>query len=80
MVQNDMILSATMEEQSVGAFPSEIALAMCYVPVQKLYSVYSMEAALIQGTIFPELDKPWFGSRKDFMYENRGREGRSYRK
>lgn len=46
-----------------SAFPPETPLAMCYVPVQQIYSVYGPDIALIQGTIFPELDKPWYGSR-----------------
>jgi hypothetical protein len=34
---------------------------MAYVPVQQLCSVYQPEQALTQGTLFPELDKPFKG-------------------
>lgn len=40
---------------------------MCDVPVmacvslQKLCTVYDPEQALMQGTLFPELDKPFMG-------------------
>lgn len=34
-------------------------VAMAYVPWQVLNTVYEPEAGFEQGTIFPELDKPW---------------------
>lgn len=34
-------------------------LAMAYVPMQRLNSMYEPEDGFIIGTIFPELDKPW---------------------
>lgn len=34
-------------------------VAMAYVPWQNLDAVYEPEAGFEQGTIFPELDKPW---------------------
>ena len=34
-------------------------LAMAYVPVQVLTSVYEPEAGYPRGTIFPDLDKPF---------------------
>ena len=44
--------------------PQEYSLAMAYVPVQpQISKVYSPEAALQQGTLFPELDKPFVGKR-----------------
>ena len=37
------------------------ALAMAYVPMQKLKSICELDEALQQGTIFPELNKPFIG-------------------
>ncbi len=34
-------------------------LAMAYVPIQSLNVVYTEDDALCQGTLFPDLDKPW---------------------
>mgnify|MGYP002525802375 CR=1 FL=1 len=34
-------------------------LAMAYVPLQTLTTVYTDEDALSQGTLFPDLDKPF---------------------
>lgn len=36
-----------------------LALAMAYVPMQCLKNAYSLEKALMAGTLFPELDKPF---------------------
>ncbi len=43
-----------------GAEPIKNAvLAMAYVPMQSLNVVYTEEDALCQGTLFPDLDKPF---------------------
>ncbi len=42
---------------------SEFAVAMAYVPWQNFTTVYDPDKALEVGTIFPELDKPFFGGR-----------------
>ena len=51
-----------------GAQPIKNAvLAMAYVPLQELNTVYPEEDALCQGTLFPDLDKPFhrgFGGAK----------------
>lgn len=52
-----------------GARPIKNAvLAMAYVPMQELNTVYAEEDALCQGTLFPDLDKPFLtgfgGTRK----------------
>lgn len=46
-----------------SAFPAQTPVAMCYVPLQTLETVYEPETALRQGTLFPELDKPFLGGR-----------------
>lgn len=46
-------------ESSMDTFP----LAMAYVPMQRFTSVYELNEALKYGTIFPELNKPFMGSK-----------------
>ncbi len=36
-------------------------VTMAYVPWQELHTVYDPEKGLQAGTIFPELDKPFYG-------------------
>ena len=36
-----------------------MALAMAYVPIQVLNTIYDPQEGFCQGTIFPELNKPW---------------------
>ena len=36
----------------------DMVLAMAYVPVQSFEAVYEVDTAFMQGTLFPELDKP----------------------
>lgn len=36
-----------------------MVLAMAYVPMQVLNTLYDPEEGFCQGTIFPELNKPW---------------------
>lgn len=38
-----------------------LSLAMAYVPWQRWNQIYKPEEALMQGTIFMELDKPFTG-------------------
>lgn len=37
------------------------SLAMAYVPFQKWIETYDPETALVRGTLFPDLDKPFLG-------------------
>lgn len=38
-----------------------LPLAMAYVPMQKFGEIYNESDALMRGTLFPELDKPFCG-------------------
>ena len=38
-----------------------IALAMMYVPVQEWQDIYEQDTALERGTLFAQLDKPFYG-------------------
>lgn len=40
-----------------------LALAMAYVPWQQWNQTYELKKALQAGTIFPELNKPFWGRR-----------------
>lgn len=41
----------------------DMALTMAYVPWQQFSETYEPAKALMVGTIFPELDKPFYGRR-----------------
>ena len=43
--------------------PSVVVEAMAYVPFQQYKTVYSEDKGFERGTIFPELDKPFLGTR-----------------
>lgn len=57
----DEFYGAQKAERS--AFPPETPVGMCYVPVQKITTVYEPANAYQQGTLFPDLDKPWLAGR-----------------
>ena len=40
---------------------SGMPLAMAYVPMQQFQSIYELDEALQNGTVFPELNKPFMG-------------------
>lgn len=42
----------------------DLPLAMCYVPMQRWNTTYSLQRGLERGTIFPELDLPFTGGRE----------------
>ena len=42
---------------------SELPLAMAYVPWQHFTGMYDLDEGLHYGTIFPELNKPFLGSK-----------------
>ena len=44
-----------------AALPEDPALAMAYIPYQSWGEVYEPERALDAGTLFPDLDKPFYG-------------------
>lgn len=41
--------------------PENPAVTMAYVPMQESAKVYDEEEALSKGTLFPVLDKPFYG-------------------
>ena len=51
-----------------GAAPIvDAVLAMAYVPMQELGLLYDEVDALDAGTLYPDLDKPFWGKKKGMM-------------
>ena len=63
LVPNENYSNPYPMDNDMSAFPSYTPLGMCYVPMQRIKTVYEPEVAFKQGTLFPELDKPWIGRR-----------------
>lgn len=42
-------------------FPTDYSLAMAYIPLQEKLKIYPDDEGFKNGTIFPELDKPFCG-------------------
>lgn len=59
MISDDVFSTMYPMQPDRSAFPQNIALAMAYVPMQKLTTVYEDDVALRVGTLFPDLDKPF---------------------
>ena len=47
-----------------SSFPAHISLAMAYVPYQRFENLYDEEKALSRGTLFAELDMPFYGGKR----------------
>lgn len=47
-----------------STFPAHVSLAMMYVPYQRFENLYDEEKALSRGTLFAELDFPFYGSKR----------------
>ncbi len=57
-------MSPDMPEMQESSFPSRVSLAMMYVPYQRFENLYEPEKALERGTLFADLDLPFYGSKK----------------
>lgn len=44
-------------------FPAVTVPAMAYVPFQQFNTIYTPEQGFDNGTIFPDLNKPFYGRR-----------------
>lgn len=49
------------ELEGMHPLPENPVEAMAYIPFQQWQTVYSPEKAFNSGTMFPELDKPFYG-------------------
>lgn len=54
-------MSGDLESTGYMRDTDDMTVAMAYVPWQYLNKTYDPEKALMVGTIFPELDKPFTG-------------------
>ena len=52
-----------MNQHAKTPFPEDTALGIAYVHWQEMGNVYDVEEAYTHGTIFPCLDKPFYGRR-----------------
>lgn len=52
-----------MNQHSKAPFPEDPALAIAYVRWQELANLYEPEDGYAHGTIFQDLDKPFYGRR-----------------
>lgn len=52
-----------MNQCAKTPFPEDASYAIAYVKWQTLENVYDPEEALKKGTLFPCLDKPFYGRR-----------------
>ena len=48
-------------DNTMAPLPENMVVAMAYVPFQQFSKVYTPEKALDNGTLFPELDNPFYG-------------------
>ncbi len=47
----------------MSKLPADIVVAMAYVPFQTELITYTSDEALCNGTLFPELDKKFYGGK-----------------
>jgi hypothetical protein len=51
------------EMPTEDSFPRHISLAMAYVPFQRFENLYDAEKALQRGTLYKDLDLPFYGGK-----------------
>ena len=68
MPQESMIMPMTprpMPKNKFGATPlDKLPLTMAYVPMQPYGTTYEPEMALMNGTLFPSIDKPFMAAKR----------------
>ena len=47
-----------------SSFPAHVSLAMAYVPYQRFENLYDEDKALERGTLFKDLDLPFYGGKR----------------
>lgn len=60
-----------MNHHAKAALPEDASLAIAYVRWQELGNVYEAEEGFRHGTIFPCLDKPFYGRRARYGMQKR---------
>lgn len=58
------VLETIMSDYGISPLPSDTKEAMAYIPFQQHNSkLYSPMQALEAGTVYPTLDKPFYGNK-----------------
>ncbi len=58
------IIDIAMKDYGISPIPETVAEAMAYIPYQQQNSkTYTPAQALESGTVYPVLDKPFYGSK-----------------
>ena len=60
-----------MNQSTHPSIPEDPAYAIAYIRWQELCRVYEPEEALQKGTLFPALDKPFYGRRARYGMQKR---------
>lgn len=59
----DIFFETRAKEYGISPLPKNPEVAMAYVPYQNAEKVYSAEQGMCSGTMFPCLDKPFYGNK-----------------
>lgn len=58
-----MDIAPDTPEITESTFPPHVSLAMMYVPYQRFENLYDAEKALESGTLFADLNLPFYGGK-----------------
>ena len=58
-----MDVAPEMPELNESTCPPHVSLGMMYVPFQRFDNLYDGEKALSRGTLFADLDLPFYGGK-----------------
>lgn len=57
-----MDFQSCYNRNEIAACVDQLPLTMSYVPIQQWNRIYDLGTGFQRGTIFPELDKPFYGA------------------
>lgn len=60
---NNFIFDMKAREYGISTLPDNPQVAMAYVPYQNAKALYSAEQGMCSGTMFPCLNKPFYGKK-----------------
>lgn len=63
-MSNDGFVQDTATSQAGSLSNMPLSLAMAYIPFQDFTDLYEPDEALSAGTLFRELEKPFYGQRR----------------
>lgn len=58
---NESMTHIMAKQYGISPLPENPVVAMAYVPYQEKENIYSAEQGISEGTMFPELNKPFEG-------------------